>query len=198
MPKDQVVPLIHPMPDFKLAQIDEDSWPQILRIQAEVYTDIAPESLETLRSKWLNSPTYCMQGETEQGVCAYLLAHAWHSDSPPKLYQPAPAAPHGDVLFIHDLAVSTRAAGMGMGTQMVTHLLIAAKARGFRKALLVAVQNSVPFWQKLGFELDPHQVVDASYGEDARPMCNTTIGSILASAGPCSRSSGKQQDRENR
>lgn len=107
----EIEPVLHPEPGFTLAQISEESWPQILRIQAEVYADIEPESLETLRSKWLNSPQCCLLCTTPQGVCAYLLAHAWHSDSPPSLYQSAPASAHGDILFIHDLAVCVRAAG---------------------------------------------------------------------------------------
>jgi ribosomal protein S18 acetylase RimI-like enzyme len=148
----KTTPAIRPMSDFIITEINEDSWPQILQIQAEVYVDIEPESLATLRSKWQNSPECCSLCVTEQGVCAYLLAHAWHSESPPKLYQPAPASPQGDVLFIHDLAVSKRVAGMGVGTQMVSHLLNSAQARGFRDALLVAVQDSVPFWQKFGFQ----------------------------------------------
>ncbi len=158
------------MSHFTITAIDEDSWPQIMRIQAEVYVDIEPEPVETLRSKWVNSPQCCLLCLNERGVCAYLLAHAWHSDSPPKLYEPAPASPLGDVLFIHDLAVSNRAAGIGVGKHMVKHLLEDAQARGFRSALLVAVQNSVPFWQKLGFELDPARTASTSYGADARVM----------------------------
>lgn len=158
------------MSTFTITAIDEDSWQHIVRIQAEVYVDIEPESVETLRSKWHNSPQCCFLSTTEQGVCAYLLAHAWHSNSPPKLYVPAPVAPLGDVLFIHDLAVSNRAAGMGVGKQMVKHLLENAKARGFRGALLVAVQNSVPFWQKFGFAQVSVPAASASYGADAQVM----------------------------
>lgn len=163
-------PAKRPMPHFTVRQIEEDSWPQILRIQAEAYVDIEPESLETLRSKWLNSPECCLLSVNAQGPCAYLLAHAWHSDSPPKLYQLAPPSPQGDLLYIHDLAVAKRAAGMGVGKQMVTQLLGKATAQGFRKVILVSVQNSVPFWSKFGFEIDPQHKVNASYGAAAQLM----------------------------
>lgn len=153
-----------------ITEINEDSWSEILRIQAEVYIDIEPESLATLRSKWLNSPQCCWLFSSNNEVCAYLLAHAWHSDSPPKLYQSAPALPNGDILFIHDLAVSKTKTGKGIGHMMVTHLLNSARTRNFRKVLLVAVQNSVPFWQKLGFELDPENKANTSYGDEARVL----------------------------
>lgn len=158
------------MSNFTLAEITDASWPQIIRIQADVYVDIEPESLETLRSKWLNSPECCLLGETGQEVCAYLLAHAWQSDTPPSLYQSAPPLPQGDILFIHDLAVSKRAAGKGVGTMMVTHLLARAKARGFRRVLLVAVQNSVPFWRKFGFHIRADSHASAHYGHGAVVM----------------------------
>ncbi len=158
------------MSHFSITEINEDSWPHILRIQAEVYVDIEPESVETLRSKWINSPQCCVLCTSEQGVCAYLLAHAWHSNLPPKLYESAPDVPIGDVLFIHDLAVTTQAAGMGVGKQMVNHVLRNAAARGFRSALLVAVQNSVPFWQKFGFAQVAGLTASASYGADAQVM----------------------------
>lgn len=158
------------MSQCNLIEINEDFWPQILQIQAEVYVDIEPEALETLRSKWLNSPQCCTVYTVEQDVCAYLLAHTWHSDSPPKLYQSTPALPFGDVLFIHDLAVSTRAAGMGVGKRMVNNLLKSAKTQGYHKVLLVAVQNSVPFWRKLGFELATVETPCLSYGNDAHIM----------------------------
>jgi len=74
------------------------------------------------------------------------------------------------VLFIHDLAVSKRVAGMGVGKKMVTHLLEKAQAQGFRCALLVAVQNSVPFWHKFGFAQVSVDTANASYGADAQVM----------------------------
>ena len=79
-------------------------------------------------------------------------------------------APLGDVLFIHDLAVSNRAAGMGVGKQMVKHLRDNAETGGFRSALLVAVQNSVPFWQKFGFAQVSVPTANARYGADAQVM----------------------------
>ncbi|QUX90728.1 GNAT family N-acetyltransferase [Marinomonas sp. A3A] len=161
--------------------IIQTMWAEILKIQAEVYSEIEPESLEVLQSKWQQSPSCCFvylakaelaeQSRPEkQNVLGYLLAHAWHSETPPKLYQTLPEESHGSILFLHDLALSKRAAGRGVGSQMVKHLLDTAISFGFQKALLVSVQNSVPFWQKHGFVELTNQQASEGYGEDAKIM----------------------------
>lgn len=161
--------------------ITQTMWAEILTIQAEVYSEIEPESLEVLQSKWQQSPSCCFvylaEAELaeqsrleEQNVLGYLLAHAWHSETPPKLYQLLPEQSHGSTLFLHDLAISKYAAGRGIGTQMVKHLLDSVASSGFEKALLVSVQDSVPFWQKHGFVEVTNQQANESYGEDAKVM----------------------------
>ena len=156
--------------------INQKNWPEILTIQAEVYSEIEPESLEVLRSKWQQSPDCCFvylekQDEQEgQNILGYLLAHAWNSETAPKLYQTLPEGSRGSTLFLHDLAISKYAAGRGIGTQMVKHLLDTATTSGFEKALLVSVQDSVSFWQKHGFVEMTDQQANESYGEDAKVM----------------------------
>ena len=156
--------------------ITQTMWAEILKIQAEAYSEIEPESLEVLQSKWQQSPDCCFayleekSEQEEKSILGYLLAHAWHSETPPKLYQHLPEGSRGSTLFLHDLALSKRAAGRGMGSQMVKHLLDTAISCGFQKALLVSVQDSVAFWQKHGFDEVTNQQASESYGEDAKIM----------------------------
>ena len=165
-------------PLLSIDPIDDTLWAGIQHVQAEVYHQIEPESTDTLRSKWLASPGCCFAARARQGhhqthgpVLAYLLAHAWDSETPPKLYQPiAPGAGKGRYLFLHDLAVSKRAAGLGLGRQMVERLLAVARKQDFAQIRLVAVQGSVPFWRKMGFAPVPGQQASASYGRDATVM----------------------------
>lgn len=154
---------------MSLAIIREEHWSAIVRVQAEAYTDIVPESLETLRSKWLRSPSLCFVYQAQDEVLAYLLAHAWHSQTPPKLYETlSGGSDGGDILFLHDLAVGRAGAGKGIGRQMVQHLLGLAAAQNFQHMLLVAVQNSVPFWEQFGFTPVANSQPSRSYGADAR------------------------------
>jgi len=164
------------MTSMPIRPITHVMWPEILKIQAEAYSKVAPESLEVLQSKWQQSPDCCFayldekSEPEEKNIQGYLLAHAWHSETPPKLYQILPEGSHGSILFLHDLALSKRAKGRGVGSQMVKHLLASATSSGFQSALLVSVQDSVLFWQKYGFVEVMNQKASESYGDDAKVM----------------------------
>jgi len=153
-----------------IESIEESMWDEILRLQSEVYHQIEPESLETLKSKWISTPSCCFVYQSEGEVMAYLLAHAWDSQTPPKLFQPLPSTTHGKYLFLHDLSVAKQLSGLGVGTKMVNHLLDVAKAEGFGEIRLVAIQNSVPFWSRMGFQVVANQKACSSYGENATVM----------------------------
>lgn len=150
-----------------IKEITEDRWDQIVQLEAAAYSDIAPESKETLRSKWLASPDLCFVFEQEQAVVAYLLAHSWHSIAPPNLFEPLAETSEGKYLFIHDLVVATSHAGLGLGRMMVQHLFNQTSVRMFESALLVAVQHSQTFWAKQGFSPVPEQTLSDAYGPGA-------------------------------
>ncbi|CCQ11561.1 acetyltransferase, GNAT family [Pseudoalteromonas luteoviolacea B = ATCC 29581] len=99
-------------------------------------------------------------------VFAYLLAHRWNGNSPPKLYTQLPNLGVGDQLFLHDLAVSKSVRGNKVGSQLVAHLIEAAKSIGIREIQLVSVQNSQAFWRTQGFVATEKSICD-EYGEDA-------------------------------
>ncbi len=150
--------------------IDDTSWSGIVKVQAEAYSQVEPESLDVLKSKWLRSPESCFVYEKAGKVVGYLLAHSWNREAPPKLFQTLPIVTDGPIIFLHDLAVSREVAGEGIGGKMVLHLLQMAKTSGFQQIRLVSVQDSREFWQKQGFLPIEHQEVCSSYGEDAQLM----------------------------
>lgn len=150
--------------------IDDTSWSGIVKVQAEAYFQVEPESLDVLKSKWLRSPECCFVYEKAGKVVGYLLAHAWNSEVPPKLFQTLPEGTDGPIIFLHDLAISRDASGEGIGRKMVVHLLQIVKTLGFQQIRLVSVQDSLGFWQKHGFSRIEHQEVCTSYGEDAQLM----------------------------
>ncbi|MFC3034039.1 GNAT family N-acetyltransferase [Pseudoalteromonas fenneropenaei] len=157
-----------------ISPIRATDWTAIVEIQAEVYHAVEPESLSVLQAKWLMSPETCFVYRDVSGeIGGYLLAHRWHSETPPKLYQQLAAA-DGHILFLHDLAISQRLAGQGAGRAMVEHLLAVAKTHGYQQSLLVSVQDSVQFWQKFGYT-ETNQIASASYGEGAAVMINNLV-----------------------
>jgi len=155
--------------------IEEKHWEQIMTVQADAYDSIIPESLATLRSKWAHSPRTCFAFEDSQEITAYLLAHAWDSLEPPKLYKPLPTSTGGNILFLHDLAIMKTHAGEGIGKKMVEHLLTQALASDFTKIVLVSVQQSSAFWSKFGFTSQEQSLSNENYGAGAIVMIKTLI-----------------------
>jgi len=154
-----------------ITEISETSWDAILRIQEEAYTGIPPEEVDVLKSKWHNSPDSCFVFLAEdEKILAYLLAHSWGSLVPPKLFEPVPTDSAGKILYLHDLAVSKDARGLGLGKQLANKLIDSAKNKQYEKVLLVAVQGSGKFWASLGFKQILDVPVCASYGADAKLM----------------------------
>ncbi len=149
--------------------ITASTWPDILQLQQEVYLSVEPETLDVLQSKWLASPETCFVYQESNRVTGYLLAHSWNSELPPKLFTPLPEGSEGSVLFLHDLAVHKGSSGKGIGRALTDQLVDLAQLKGYEQILLVAVQNSVRFWLKQGFQL-VNQPVNACYGEGAQLM----------------------------
>jgi hypothetical protein len=61
--------------------------------------------------------SYCLAAVRGETLVAYLLAHGWASQSPPPVgtILDSDRQSASEVLFIHDVAVSTAGRGMGLG-----------------------------------------------------------------------------------
>jgi len=150
--------------------ITENSWDDIVKIQEEAYTDIVPEDVHILKNKWHSSPQTCAVYSDHKGkVLAYLLAHPWASETPPKLNEKI-SVTYSSTLFIHDLALALEGRGKNIGKELVQNLIANAQAQSFVKILLVAVQNSTGFWAKFGFINMPSEEICVSYGKNAQLM----------------------------
>lgn len=155
---------------MSFVHINNSKWDDIILLQSEVYYELEPETLDTLKSKWLFSPEYCFIYELNSNIVSYLLAHPWNSKIPPKLFQPLTRKINGQFLFLHDLAVSKKLSQSGIGKLMVNKLIKLAQNNNFTMILLVAVQNSVNFWLKCGFKIAENQTHCSDYGDNAQVM----------------------------
>ncbi len=155
---------------MSIGLITEKSWDDIVKIQEEAYTDIPPEDVNILKSKWLSSPQTCaVYSNHENKILAYLLAHPLVGEVPPKLHEKATIAKSSN-LYLHDLALAYEVRGKNIAKILVENLIDNAKLQGFSKILLVAVQNSSGFWAKFGFLNIPNAVICSSYGNGAQLM----------------------------
>lgn len=88
----------------------------------------------------------------EEGLCGYAFGVPLKAGSTLELRVPLERIPdEPDTFYVHDVAVAERCRGRGVGRAQARRLLDLARARGFTRCELVAVQGSAPFWEKFGF-----------------------------------------------
>lgn len=104
----------------------------------------------------------------------YVLSHPWTLGNLPALNSRLGRIPVGaDTYYIHDLALLPAARGTGAATQVVGALVEHANKCLFVSVSLVAVNGSIPFWRKHGFEvIEEPELANklASYEPTARLM----------------------------
>ena len=154
--------------------IKETDWDAIMQIQSDAYTSHLHEDLAVLRSKWIASPTSCIVcNNTDDRVLGYLLAHPWVGNQAPKLGEAVVIDTDYSEVYLHDLAISGDARGLGIASQLIHLFIIAMQKLGCQRLLLTAVQDSASFWHQYGFSCLEHISVCRSYGQGAKLMALT-------------------------
>lgn len=126
--------------------------PAVLEIQAACYTELTPESDESLHAKLTASQSTCFVASLENAIVGYLISLPWDVSDPPTLNAATcrlPASP--DCLYLHDLAVTPEARKSGAAPALVDAFLAQMPRLGLECASLVAVQDSAPYWERYGF-----------------------------------------------
>lgn len=125
---------------------------EVIRIQAEAYVDEILETDEVIRARFAHTADTSWVIERAGEVCGYLVGYY------AKLGEVSPWGCEfvhkrgADALYLHDLAISRSASGQGLGPLIVEHALTQAQQQQcLQHAVLVSVQNSKHFWEKLGF-----------------------------------------------
>jgi predicted N-acetyltransferase YhbS len=128
----------------------------VLEIQAVCYTELTPESKESLHAKLRASPSTCFIASIAGDTVGYLFALPWELSNPPMLNAATcrlPASPN--CLYLHDLAVAPHARKSGAGRALVEAFLTRLRELELGRASLIAVQNSTPYWERHGFRAVP-------------------------------------------
>lgn len=104
----------------------------------------------------------------------YLVAYPWIADAVPALNTLIEAIPaDAAVIYLHDLALHPDVQGQGWSRPVVERLADTARASGWPKLALVAVNDAAAFWEGHGFAVVERSGMAAklaSYGPDARYM----------------------------
>lgn len=163
---------------IELRPMQEEDLTAVLRIQAQCYSAIQPESEAAFLAKLHASPHTSVVALHQGQIQGYLVAVPACCFSWPQLNTPVYELPEQpDCLYLHDLAVAPQARALGLGKRLVYHFLTQLHALGWPYASLIAIQNSAPYWEGYGFQAaamtDSQKAKLDSYGAGAQYMLLT-------------------------
>ncbi len=127
----------------------------ICEIQQQAYVPGMVEAEDVLQGRLANCADTCWIAEDEYGVCAYVFAYRSLRGRISPLAYEFTHLQGADSLYLHDLAVSQRVGGQGVGALLVRWALQQAKDSSLRYSCLVSVQDSLVFWRRLGYQEQP-------------------------------------------
>lgn len=149
--------------------------PAVVDIQAACYGDGFLEPVAAFANKLAEAPDTCWGVARDGRLQAYLFCLPATPDHLPALnatdwQRPAQAT----WLYLHDMAVHPQARALGLAARLLAAARQQAEALGCEALVLVAVQGSVPYWQRHGFTemaaTGPLAHKLRSFGEAARLM----------------------------
>jgi GNAT superfamily N-acetyltransferase len=136
---------------MRIGPMAHDDLAGVLDVQAACYPPAMQEPAHVVRARLAASPGTVLVARDDAGVCAYLFAYPSRLGKVTPLGGAFAVAAEPDTLYLHDLAVAPRAAGQGVARRLVARLHDDAAVRGLRHAALVSVQDSLAFWESLGY-----------------------------------------------
>lgn len=150
----------------------EADLPDVIAIADAVHPDF-PEDEVVFANRLALHPCGCGVLDGDNGIKGYVVSHPWHFKQPPALNSLLTPAASPSTFYIHDLALLPETRKSGAGAVIVAMLVARAKLLNLPNMTLVAVNNSVHFWQRQGFIALRDAELDRklqSYGEHARFM----------------------------
>lgn len=133
-----------------------------------------PEDTATIVDRLRLYPPGCAVLELNGKPAGYTLTHPWRYGDPPALNKALETLPGRPTTFyIHDLALLPETRGTGAGGAIANTITEHARETGHDNVSLVAVNSSVPFWKRAGFEVVHEPALAAklmTYDAEARFM----------------------------
>lgn len=127
--------------------------PAVMSVADQVHVAY-PEEDAVLIERLRLHPEGCALLVLHGKPCGYAVTHPWRYADPPALNTMIGELPEKPTTYyIHDFALLPEARGSGAGSAMANALIARAEALGISNVSLVAVNKSVPFWSRFGFEV---------------------------------------------
>lgn len=146
-----------------------DDLPRVIALADRVHPTF-PEGEAMYRDRMVLFGEGCLVLAAGEAIGGYAVAYPARDGAPPPLDTVLGALPaNADTLYIHDVALAPEARGAGRSDEAVHRLL--ALAAPLRRAMLVSVYGTAPFWRRFGFrEVEAAPGKLESYGADAVMM----------------------------
>jgi ribosomal protein S18 acetylase RimI-like enzyme len=144
----------------------------VIAIADTVHPDF-PEDEVVFANRLEMHPAGCAVLEGDDGLKGYAISHPWTFKSPPSLNSLLTMVAEPSTFYIHDLALLPEIRKSGAATVVIDMITARARLMQLPNMTLVAVNNSVHFWQRHGFTIMRDAALDQklqSYGEHARFM----------------------------
>lgn len=138
-----------------------------------------PEDAAVFAERCRLYPAGCAVFEQDGKASAYVVTHPWRYGEPPALNVMLGAIPRQPATYyIHDIALLPETRGSRAGAAIVNAVIAHAAEIGMPNLSLVAVNGSVPFWRRFGFEIVSEPALAAkllTYDADARFMVRPLV-----------------------
>jgi ribosomal protein S18 acetylase RimI-like enzyme len=153
--------------------MDQADLPAALAV-ADIVHPRYPEDPAIFAERLALYPAGCLVLTQGEDLIGYIVSHPWIHGAPPALNSLLGALPiPPTTYYIHDIALLPQARGSGAARTVIALLAGRAEASGLSNLSLIAVNDSVAFWQRHGFAVTPDPALDnklRSYDESARFM----------------------------
>lgn len=136
----------------RIRLIEHSDLAAIVAIQDSCYGNELFEDPALITRRLMSQPNSCWLAQSHDAkVLAYLFSYPSREKRVAPLGSEFQRYNDADLLYLHDMAVSSAARGLGLASELLATAERYALINGFSKLALVAVQGSVPYWQKHGF-----------------------------------------------
>lgn len=147
------------MIDTQWRPMRPDDLAVVTDISATVH-GVYAETRDTYAERLALYPAGCLVLAQGTAPAGFLVSHPWHAGQSPALNQQLGAIPHENVdYYLHDIALLPDTRGSGAGKAALAFVIAHARAHGFERVSLVAVNGADRFWSAQGFDhVEPAEI----------------------------------------
>ncbi|HEX5311604.1 GNAT family N-acetyltransferase [Aquabacterium sp.] len=143
-----------------IRNLTTDDLSTVCEIQSACYGPAWLEPIEAFTRKLEAAPGWSWMAWVNDVPAGYLIGLPIEEIASPRLpalgsTEPIAAVHRATGFYLHDLAIAPQHRGCGVAPALFATAQQFAQSIQLRQMALVAVQDSVPFWQRFGFTLTP-------------------------------------------